>query len=115
MPLRNVPIRRKLMTIILVIACAALLLTSAAYTVVEYVIFRQNSQQHLTTVGQVIAANSTAALAFNDEDTMREILSALKAEPHIVAAGLYDKNGKLVGQYPTNAPAGVLPAAAEQP
>src|SRR5581483_2622161 len=108
MPLRNVPIQRKLTIIILFVACVALLVTGAAYSGVEYLLFRQNSREHLTTLGRVIAANSTAALAFDDESAMREILSALKAEPHVVGAGLYDKSGKLVARYITNAPPEII-------
>jgi len=58
--------------------------------------------ENLSTIGKIIAANSTAALAFDNEGDAKEILAALKAEPHIVAAGLYDRNGRLFSRYPSN-------------
>src|SRR5438132_3075465 len=55
----------------------------------------QTTLKNLATLGRVIAANSTASLAFANQADAREILSALKAEPHVVAAALYDKDGRL--------------------
>src|SRR5690606_12110474 len=56
--------------------------------------------QQLTTLSQIIATNSTAALAFDDVEDATEILSALKAEEDIIQACLYDKNGVLFAKYP---------------
>jgi len=43
-----------------------------------------------------------------------EILSALRAEPHVVAAGLYDKDGRLFARYPAELPGDAVPAAPER-
>src|SRR5882762_5143763 len=110
-PLNNTPIRRKLMTIILLTSGAVLLLTCAAFFAYEFLTFRQSSVRHLTTLGEIIAANSTAALAFANQNDAKEILAALKAERHIVAASLYDKEGKLFSSYPANLGADIFPAA----
>jgi signal transduction histidine kinase len=98
----NAPIQRTLMRVILVTSGAVLLLTCSIYFAYEYYTFRQSTLRQLTTLGQIIAANSTAAVAFQSHDEAYEILSALKAEPHIVAAGIYDKDGKLFVAYPAN-------------
>jgi signal transduction histidine kinase len=68
----------------------------------------------LSTVGQIIATNSTAALAFDNKDDAREILAALRAESHITAAGLYDREGHLFATYPANASLGNFPPAPQQ-
>jgi signal transduction histidine kinase len=52
----------------------------------------------------VIATQSTGAVAFDNPHDAAEVLSALKAERHIIAAGLYDQSGKLFARYPANAP-----------
>jgi len=111
--LRNVPIRRKLMTANLLTSGAVLLLTCLAFFAYEVLTFRQSTVEKLSTLGKIIAANSTAALAFDDSDAATEILAALKAESHIVAAGLYGTTGKLFAQYPVNSPA-AFPSAPGQ-
>ncbi len=111
MLLRDRPIRRKLTTIILLTSGAVLLLTCAAFFAYELLTFPQTAVRNLSTLGEIIAANSTAALAFKNQDDAKEILGALKAERHIVAAGLYDQEGKLFSKYPADLPAGALPTA----
>ena len=55
--------------------------------------------EKLSTIGKILAANNTATLAFDDCDGAKKILAALKTEPHIVAAALYDEKGNLFWQY----------------
>jgi signal transduction histidine kinase len=114
MPLQNTPIRRKTMAIILLTSGAVLLLTCTSLFVYEFVAYRESTARSLATLGKVIAANSTAALAFENQDDAKEILGALKAEPHIVAACLYDSNGKVFSTYPPGLSIEALPAAPKQ-
>lgn len=109
--LKNTPIRRKLMTVILLTSGAVLLLNCLAFFAYEVLTFRQATVLQLSTLGKIIAANSTAALVFDSQDDANETLAALKVERHIVAACLYDKEGKLFAQYPVNSPASAFPAA----
>src|SRR2546427_7752988 len=95
MSLRDWPIKQKLTAMLLLISGLVLLLTAAAFVTYEVVAFRQMTLKDLSTLGRIIAANSTASLAFANEADAREILSALRAEPHVVAAGLYDKDGRV--------------------
>jgi len=107
---RGVPIRRRLMTMMLLTSGAALLLMSTALLAYEMQTFRDTALRQLATLGQVLAANSTAALAFDNADDATETLAALHAEPHVVAAELYDVHGRPFARYPA-APADSLPAA----
>jgi len=43
--------------------------------------------------------NTPAALAFNDRKSAQDLLEALRVEPHIVSASLYDKRGNLFAEY----------------
>ncbi len=97
---KNTPIRQKLMMVIMLTSGAALLLMCLAFFTYEVLTFRQATVRQLSTLGKIIAANSTAALAFDNHDDANETLAALKAEQHIVSASLYDKDGKLFAQYP---------------
>jgi hypothetical protein len=77
MALRDTPIRKKLMTIMLLTSGLVLLLTCAAFMAYEFLTFRQAAVRELSTIGEIIAANSTAALAFQNQDDAREVLAAL--------------------------------------
>jgi len=114
MSLRDWPIKQKLTAILLLISGLVLLLTAAAFVTYEVVAFRQMTLKDLSTLGRIIAANSTASLAFANEADAREILSALRAEPHVVAAGLYDKDGRVFSRYPADLPGETLPAVPGQ-
>ncbi len=114
MALRDKPIRQQLMAILLLTSGVVLVLTCAAFLAYEFVTFRQTTLKNLSTLGGIIAANSTASLAFQNEGDAREILSALRAEPHVVAAALYDKDGKLFARYPADLPVAAFPAAPDR-
>ncbi|HEY1763737.1 MAG TPA: ATP-binding protein [Opitutaceae bacterium] len=104
-------IRRKLMMIMLVTCVTALLAMRATFFAYELFAFRKTTLHQLTTVGEITAANSTAALAFENQADADEILAALAAERHIVAAALYDRNGQLFSRYPKSLKSGELPSA----
>jgi PAS domain S-box-containing protein len=110
MTLRNMPIRRKLIVIILIISVVVMLLMHGAFFTYEYVTFRRAMIQRLATLGEILATNSTAALAFEDREDAGEILAALKAERHIVAAAFYDRSGRLFAEYPGGLPAAAFPS-----
>ena len=97
------------MRVILLTSGAVLLLTCTAYFAYEFFTFRQTTVRQVSILGEIIATNSTAALAFDSRDDANEILLALKAEPHIVAASLYDKNGNLFSRYPATLPIDKFP------
>jgi hypothetical protein len=105
------PIRRKLTAMFLLISGLVLLLTSATFIGYQHLSFRQNTRTSLSTLGRIIAANSTASLAFANEADAGEILSALRAEPHVVVAALYDRSGRLFARYPADLAEDAVPAA----
>lgn len=103
MKFRNAPIRRKLQSVILLTCVTVLLLIVSAYLVLEYYSFRKSEQNTVVILGKVIASNSTAALAFDSQKDALEILGALKTNSHVLAACLYDKDGKIFATYrPSN-------------
>ena len=77
-----------------------LIMTCAAFFVYEYITAREMLRRQISTMSQIIATNSTAALAFDNQKDASEILNALKAEKNIKAAALYDENGNLFAKYP---------------
>ena len=77
---RNIPIRRKLTLVVLVSSTAALLVASTALFAFQIYTFRQNFMRDLASLGQIISANSTAAITFGDSDAAHEILTGLKVK-----------------------------------
>jgi len=71
MPLRNMPIRRKLTAITLLISAVVTLLMGGTFLGYEYVSFQQATVRQLSTLGEITAATSTAALAFQNQDDAR--------------------------------------------
>ncbi len=99
------------MGILLLTSAVVLALTCSAFVAYEFITFRHTTRTNLATLGRVIASNSTASLAFRNENDATEILSALRAEPHVVAAALYDRTGRLFARYPDSLPPSKLPSA----
>lgn len=108
---RDTPIQRKLMTMILVTSGVVLLLTCATFVGYELLTYRRAAISQLATLGEIIAAESTGAVAFENQSDATEILGALKAERHIVAACIYDKQGRIFSRYPTGARDSIFPSA----
>ena len=97
--LRNIPVRRKVILIIMLVTGGALLLAGAALVLSERWRFRSEMVADLGTLGDIIARNSTASVTFRDPDAANETLAALKARKPIVAAAIYPLDASLLGTY----------------
>jgi signal transduction histidine kinase len=111
MPVRRHTLKRRLIGLVLLSSIAALLVTYAALLTYEFYRFRHDSVRNLSALAGIIAANSSAALIFDDKALAEENLSALRAEPDITLAALYDQRGRLYATYPAAAPKAVLPGS----
>jgi PAS domain S-box-containing protein len=98
-PFRDIPIRQKLMVIIMSVTTAALLLSGVGIVIADSILFRAATQRDISALAQIIADNSTAALAFNDPQTATQTLASLKARPHLVAACIYRQDGAIFAAY----------------
>lgn len=112
MAITSIPIRRTLMRMLFLSSGAVLAVTTLAFCTYELLTFRQSSVQQLEILSRAIASNSTAALAFDNAEDASGVLTAFKADPHIVAAALYDSQGRVFATYPHELPAVQFPAHA---
>ncbi len=110
---RKTGIKRRLMAILLLTSGVVLVLTCAAFSIYEYTVFRGSARRELATIGRIVAANTTAALAFENPGDATEVLAALKAERQIVRACLYDGAGNVFATYPANQAGDEFPAVPE--
>lgn len=105
MRLRDLPIKRKLVAAIMLTSLAVLALTSVALISYELYTYRETTRRMLSTIGDIIAANSTAVLIYDDQKLAAQILAGVRAEPEITVAALYDQTGRLYAHYPASDPA----------
>src|SRR5580692_3234048 len=96
---RDIPIKRKLVIAIMLTTAASLLLTGIGVVVADTVLVRRDLRNGLIALAEIIADNSTGALAFNDPRSAGETLSALRARPHLMSACIYRPNGELFARY----------------
>ena len=92
-------IRFKLTAVIMVIAAVTLQLAFLIFAILDMLMFRGEMVNDLSSVVEIVGANSTAALAFNDSQAAAETLASLRDRPHIMAACLYDQAGSVFSEY----------------
>src|SRR2546421_10640222 len=97
--LHNAPIKRKVTLVILLISCAAIFVTAAALFCFQLITFRQTFNRDLAALGEIIANHSTAAVAFKDKTTAKEMLEVLHVKPHIIHAQIQLKDGSIFASY----------------
>jgi len=108
---RNLPVRHKLRLVIMGTVTAALLCACAAVLAYDRMAARNTMRNDLDVLAEMLGANSTAALSFNDAQVAAEILSTLRAERHIVSAGVFAAGGRpLAGYRRPSEPAADMPA-----
>jgi PAS domain S-box-containing protein len=96
---RDLPIKQKLMVIIMSVTAAALFLAGGGMVLSDTLLFRGSMQRDISALAQIVADNSTAALAFDDPRAASETLASLKARPHLAAACIYLLNGTMFASY----------------
>jgi uncharacterized membrane protein affecting hemolysin expression len=106
-------IKKRVRAVILLASVIVLLVTASAFVIYEAIAFRAQLVRNLSTLATVIADNSAAPLAFANQAIAEEILEALKAEPDIVAAALYNHEKKVFAKYPATLQTDLLPERVE--
>lgn len=111
MALRHLPLQRKLVGFIFLTSLSVLGLSYLALLTYETRSSKQTTLRSLSTLGDIIASNSTAALIFDDRPLATELLSGLRAEPDVISAALFDKEGKVFAIYRAQHDADGIPAS----
>src|SRR5881397_495744 len=92
-------IKRKLTLIIMLTCCVALIVACAAILIFEIAGTRQILRHNTQVMADVIGANSSASLSFKDKTAATETLAALRAEPYVLSACLYNQEGEVFATY----------------
>ena len=109
---KDISIKHKLQVIITLTSIAVLLVSSLTFLAYDLSVFRGSMTNDLNTLAEVIGANSTAALTFNDPASGAEILEGLRAQPHIIAARIYSSEGEAFANFARAGGVADLPARA---
>ncbi|MFY9904588.1 MAG: ATP-binding protein [Terriglobales bacterium] len=97
--LRELSLPRKLILTMMATSSAALLVACGFFLSYDVITFRHDISDRLHSLAEITGANVAAALTYNDPRSADLVLQALRSEPRIVAARIYDHNGKPFASY----------------
>ena len=97
--LQKLSIRSKLVMIVMLTSSVGLVLASAGFISYDLHAIRLSKLNQLQALADVVGANSTGALTFNDAAAATQTLRSLHALPRVVAAVVYDSSGKQFASY----------------
>jgi PAS domain S-box-containing protein len=97
--LRNLPIKRKLVVITMLVSGAALVTACMAFIAYGETTARKQMAQALAITAAMTGANSTAGLSFDEAGSVAQALNSLSAQPDLVQACVFNKSGRLFARY----------------
>jgi two-component system, sensor histidine kinase and response regulator len=96
---RHISFQSKLTILVLAATLLGLGMTSAGLAVYERHNFRSDRANELNLLAHTLGMNAAASMVFNDARTAREVLSAVRVDPDIIEARLYDAQGRAFADY----------------
>ncbi len=111
--LRHLPVKRKLLVVTMAACGVILLLACVGLFAFQVFIFKRTFARDLETLSAVVAANAAGPVAFGDQKTAEEILSALAAEQKVKSSVIQLADGSvLASQGPERTPGPITPETA---
>ena len=97
--LRRLPIRAKLVAMIMITSATVLVLAGVGYLTWDYYRLRADMASELGAQANLVLENSSAALSFENEQDATDILETLETVPRLHAACLYNQRGQLFASW----------------
>ena len=97
--LKDMPIRLKITLLVQVAVAVALAVASGTLMLTQWQTERSVLLRQLSALADVLGANTTASLDFDDDQTAAEFLSSLRLLPAVEAAWINDSAGQLFASY----------------
>jgi PAS domain S-box-containing protein len=85
--------------VIMLACCIVLFISLGSSLVYESISFNRDSRTRLSALADIIAADISAALAFNDYQAIEKTLQILEADPTITQLFVLNAQGKVAGSY----------------
>ncbi len=101
--LTSLSIKAKLILIIMLTSLFSVLLVGITVVIYDNYFLKQDLVNDISTIGQLIANRSTAALTFQDARLAEENLKAFQLKPSVVAACIFDEQGAVFASYQASA------------
>jgi two-component system, NtrC family, sensor kinase len=95
----DLSIKAKLSVSTLVAGGTAMLLASSVLIYNDAHLIRISKAEQLTAVGEMLGANSAAALTFDDAKAANELLASVRSQPTIHFACIYNAKGRVFARY----------------
>src|SRR5713226_2824043 len=92
-------ISRKLTLMNMLVSAVALLLASGGFCAYDLYSFRRALVRNVSIQAQIIGDNTVSALLFNDPHSAEKTLSALRANPNLMYAQIYTRDGQPFAGY----------------
>lgn len=110
--LRDISISRRMTWTNMLVSGAALILACASFIGYDLVSFRQATVYNLSIQAQIAGSNAVSAILFDDQSSAEKTLSALRASPNIISAGILTLDGRPFAGYSRDQVKGIpaLPA-----
>ena len=97
--IRDWSIKSKMTAMIVIISAVAIFFALLIFAVDKFLGDKKKMVEDLSIQAEAIGINCTAALAFKDQKSAKETLSALKANPRIISASIYIPGGLLFAHF----------------
>ncbi len=96
---RDRSIKQKVIAIALVSTVIGLSIALSILVASDIYLLRKNARDYASSLAQIVAVNSSAALAFRDPDTAQEILDGFRHIPDVVEVRINTLDGALFAHY----------------
>ncbi len=97
--LADLPIKRKLTGIIMIVSLSALAVACVALGIHAHLAARDQLVRDLSVVADIIAENSRAPLLFEDARAAEDVLKSLRAHGHVISASIYHGKAERFASY----------------
>lgn len=87
------------MTGFMLTSLVALIITVGAFGLYDRATFEEEALEDTSVLAGIIGENAVPSLLFNDDEGAKATLAALRAKPDVLAAHLFDKEGRLFASY----------------
>ena len=93
-------IKNRLILMILLVSISAVVLTTAAMTVMSFINLKQTMQDDIELTASIVGERNRFALKFGRHDSVAANLQVFRLRPSVVRACVYDIQGNVFASYP---------------
>jgi len=96
---KNRSIQFKIMTLMLVITCIAVIISSLVFVSNDLWVLSRTLRKDIVVKTEMTAINLASSIDFEDQNEAGKILASLRADPRIFLAYAYNNNNQILTRY----------------